>query len=172
MQFFTKEWYNLSQKTHFQLGLEEDKRAETFSEEFFQQVYRTKLNSWLETGREMAVLMNKPFNINKEMEEIHDKFSDNQEILKQVLPETILHQIADLRVFSLNIAARNIIETVTRYCEENERMVKEASKNYNKYLTEASPAMDQDIIKNFSFHDCTILKSIQNDNSLNIAPES
>ncbi|ODA39970.1 hypothetical protein DSBG_3261 [Desulfosporosinus sp. BG] len=35
MKYFTKEWYETCQKTSFHLSLEEDERAENFSEEYF-----------------------------------------------------------------------------------------------------------------------------------------
>jgi len=44
MKYFTKEWYELCQKTSFHLLLEEEKRAETFSEEYFQLLYLIFLN--------------------------------------------------------------------------------------------------------------------------------
>jgi hypothetical protein len=47
MKYFTKEWYELCQKTSFHLLLKEEKQAKTFSEEYFQQLYNTELNNWL-----------------------------------------------------------------------------------------------------------------------------
>ena len=38
MKYFTKEWYELCQNTTADLLLEEEKEAESFSEEYFQQL--------------------------------------------------------------------------------------------------------------------------------------
>lgn len=39
MKYFTKEWYELCQRTGFHFGLHADKRAESFSEDFFKKSY-------------------------------------------------------------------------------------------------------------------------------------
>lgn len=54
MKYFTKEWYELSQQTCFHLPLEEEKQAEACSEEYFQQLYNTELNRWLDLQEEVA----------------------------------------------------------------------------------------------------------------------
>ncbi|CAM5424688.1 hypothetical protein LSPH24S_08022 [Lysinibacillus sphaericus] len=51
MKYFTKEWHELCQKNNLHLHLEEEKQAETFSEEYFQQLYHIELNSWLTVAR-------------------------------------------------------------------------------------------------------------------------
>ena len=53
MKYFTKEWYELSQKTSFHLHLEEEKKAATFSEDYFQQLYNIELNNWLTLQEEI-----------------------------------------------------------------------------------------------------------------------
>ncbi|MGM0885228.1 MAG: DUF4085 family protein [Bacillota bacterium] len=179
MKYFTKQWYELCQKTSFHLGLEEEKQAETFSEEYFQQLYNTELNSWLNLQEEVASIMKnnetvntndnneyEPFNRDKAIEQFHDGFIYNQEYLKKELPETILKQIADKRVFTLNKATRTVINAVAKFCEDNERSVTATSENYRRYMEEASNTLDKDIIENFGFHDCTITKSVQKDMSL------
>lgn len=181
MKYFTKEWYELCQKTSFHLLLEEEKQAETFSEEYFQQLYNTKLNSWLNLQEEVASIMKnnetvntddnneyEPFNRNKVIEQFHEGFIYNQEHLKKELSEIILKQIADIRVFALDKATRTVINAVTKFCEENESFVTTTSENYRKYLEEASNTLNKEIIEKFGFHDCSIIKTVQNDMSLTL----
>lgn len=54
MKYFTKEWYETCQKTGWHLSLEEDKHAETFSEEYFQQLYHQKLKDHLSSQEEFS----------------------------------------------------------------------------------------------------------------------
>ena len=181
MKYFTKEWYELCQKTSFHLLLEEEKQAETFSEEYFQQLYNTELNSWLNLQEEVAsILINnetvntddnneyEPFNRGQAIEQFHDGFIYNQEHLKRELPETILEQIADLRVFALNKATRTVINAVTKFCEDNERSVTATGENYGKYMEGSSNTLEKRIIDKFGFHDCTIIKPVHNDMSLTL----
>lgn len=164
MKYFTKEWYELSQKTGFHLSLEEDKRAETYSEVFFQQIYGAKLQRWLHVQEEVAALMqnesNEPFHREQAAEQFQASFVYRQEYLRKALPETILNRIADLRVFALDIATRDVIQAVTRFCEENERSVRSTVEQYGAYYKEASKAMDKEIVYHFGFHDCIITKAI------------
>ncbi|MGE7839279.1 DUF4085 family protein [Lysinibacillus sp. NPDC093712] len=177
MKYFTKEWYELCQKTSFYLNLEEEKQAETFSEEYFQQLYNNELNSWLELQEEISSILEsndddqneyEPFNKNLAIKQFHDGFIYNKHRLKNELPETILNQIADIRVFALYKATRTVISAVTKFSEENERSVTATSAEYRKYFKEASSSFEKDIVENFGFHDCTIIKSVQHDRSLTL----
>lgn len=165
MKYFTKEWFELCQKISFHLNLEEEKKAETFSEEYFQQLYNSELINWLTLRKEIDSM---DFNKEEATEEFHDMFIVNQEILKNGLPETILEQIADLRVFALYKAIRKVINAVTEFCEENERSVKTIGENYRRYYKEASISFDREIVENFRFHDCTIINSVQNGTNLTL----
>jgi hypothetical protein len=173
MKYLTKEWYELCQKVSFHLPLEEEKQAETFSEAYFQQLYSAELNKWLHLQEEVASIMqangtNEPFNKDKETKQFHESNIYNQELLKKSLPETILNQIADLRVFSLNKATRDVINAVARFCEDNQRSVNTTIDSYRKFHTEAALSMDRETVKNFRFHDCGIIKSILNDKSVTL----
>ncbi|MDD9271774.1 DUF4085 family protein [Paenibacillus sp. GCM10023248] len=178
MKYFTKEWYELCQKTSFHLGLEEEKHAETFSEPYFQQLYNTELNSWLHLQEEISSIIEndeaafinnnhgyEPFNRAKSIEQFHESFNYNQEHLQRNLPAAILKQIADIRVFTLNKATRAVINAVTTYCEDNERSVKATIEDYRRYMREVSNTMDKEIINKFRFHDCTITNTVQEDKS-------
>lgn len=165
MKYFTKEWFELCQKTSFHLNLVEDQKAEVFSEEYFQQVYHNELMDWITLQEEMYKI---DFNKEETTEEFHNAFIVNQMILTKQLPETILEQIADLRVFALYKASRKVINTVTEYCEENRRSVKAIGEKYRSYYKEASASFDKEIVEDFRFHDCKVIKSIQNETNLTL----
>ncbi|MFJ7648448.1 DUF4085 family protein [Lysinibacillus sp. NPDC097279] len=176
MKYFTKEWYELCQKTSFHLNLEEEKQAETFSEEYFQQLFNYELNNWLELQEEISSILAtnddhneyEPFNRNLAIKQFHDGFIYNQHRLQNDLPETILKQIADIRVFALYKATRKVINALTKFCEQNERSVTATGAAYRKYFKEASLSFEKDIVEHFGFHDCTITKSVQHDMSLTL----
>ncbi|MFJ8459026.1 DUF4085 family protein [Lysinibacillus xylanilyticus] len=179
MKYFTKEWHELCQKNNIHLHLEEEKQAETFSEEYFQQLYHIELNSWLTVQEEIlksnetAIRDNdnnsyEPFNKEKGIEQFHDIFIHNLMYLKKQLPETIVKQIADIRVFTLDKATRNVINAVTQFCEENDGIVTTVIEDYKRYIKENSTLLDIEIDGGFSFHDCKIIKSIKNDKSLKL----
>ena len=178
MKYFTKEWYDLCQRTSFHLSLVEEQQAETFSEQYFQQLYNSELKSWIELQEEIASIMDTMETVNSEEHEpftreqailqFHDSFLFNQMWLQQELPETIVQQIADIRVFALNKATRSVINTVTEFCEENEKIVTSTSEEYRNYYKEASHSFGKEIVENFGFHDCTIKNSVQKGNSLTL----
>lgn len=181
MKYFTKEWHELCQKNNIHLHLEEEKQAETFSEEYFQQLYHIALNSWLTVQEEANLILKsnetakrdddnnyEPFNKEKGIEQFHDIFIHNLMYLKKQLPETIVKQIADIRVFTLDKATRNVINAVTQFCEENDRIVTTVIEDYKRYIKENSTLLDIEIDGGFSFHDCKIIKSNKNDKSLKL----
>ncbi|WP_088547163.1 DUF4085 family protein [Paenibacillus aquistagni] len=173
MKYLTKEWYELCQRTSFHLLLEEESQAETFSEAFFEQLYSSELNKWLHHQEEVASIMQangtiEPFNKDNEVIKFNDAFMYNQEHLKKSLPETILNQIVDLRVFTLTRASRKVINAVAQFCEDNQRVVDTTINNCMKYHKEASLSLDKEIVENFRFHDCRIIKSILNEKSITL----
>jgi len=84
MKYFTKEWYELCQKTGFHLSLEEETQAETFSEAYFQQLYNSELNNWLTLREEIDSV---DFSKEEATEQFHTSFIVNQARLKKGLPK-------------------------------------------------------------------------------------
>lgn len=181
MKYFTKEWYELCQQTSYHLSLEEDERATTFSEDYFQELYNKGLAEWLELQEEVALIMettefathegpikSEPFIKEQAIEQFQSSFHYNQLHLKEGLPESILKQVADIRVLALNRATRPVINAITQFCEGNEKAVTSAGEAYRKYYQEASSSIETEINKNFGFHDCTVMKAIENGKSLTL----
>jgi hypothetical protein len=214
MNYFTKEWYELCQKTGIHLILEEEEEAEAFSEEYFQQLYCHKLSEWLDLQKEMseitfedlypmelnaeylekniseaeiAVLKDsyqvarktakekyrplEPFDIEEQIKQFHEAFVYNQEHMKNVLPEELLESIADIRVFALEKASRQVIAAVTKLCEGNEKVVRRVNKEYEIYYKKvlaSLEAVDRAIFEEIKFHDCIIIDIKQTETSLSI----
>lgn len=168
MNYFTKKWYELCQKTDAHLLLEEDEQAESFSEEYFQQLYNKKLDEYLNIWEEVARISQNPFEKEKLSRQFQEGFINNQEHAKKVLPDEILEKIADIRVYALDKASHQVIEDVTRFCENNRNLVDRIIKEYNKYFKEALKSFDKDMVENIRFHDCLITDIKQTGHSLSI----
>lgn len=180
MKYFTKEWYELCQNTSFHLALEEEKQAETYSEEYFQQLYNAELQSWLDLQEEVASIMKDSESINtndntdylfdkeKGIKQFSDGFIFNQEQLKRKLPDAILKQIADLRVFTLNKATKEVINDVTHFCEGNRMSVAATGESYIRYIEKSSNILDKQIFEKLRFHDCKVTQLVQKDTTLTL----
>lgn len=90
MHYFTKEWYELCQKNSAHFGLEEDEKAEFFSEEYFQELYNQRLNERLILEEEIAehetvnvkrvYIEHKPLDSKKVTEDFKQALVHNQEL--------------------------------------------------------------------------------------------
>jgi len=88
MKYFTKEWYELCQKTCAHLLLEESKEAEQFSEEYFQALYQRKLSEYLFSQEEMSkVSFNDIFTAEIDPEFLEGVPKDKVEEIKRVVLE-------------------------------------------------------------------------------------
>jgi hypothetical protein len=168
MNYFTKGWYDLCQKTSAHLLLEEDEQAESFSEEYFQQLYNQKLTEYLNSWEEVANISHEPFNREIICKQFEEAFIYNQEHMKKILSEEILKMIADIRVYVLDKTSRQVINEVTRFCEENEKSVYRTIKKYDKYYKKSLESFDKDMVENIQFHDCLIIDIKETEQSLSI----
>lgn len=171
MKYFTKEWYELCQSISLHFLLEEEKQAESFSEEYFLKLYYVKLNDWINLQQQVALHMtehekiseentlNKPFEKEKAIEQFYNQFMHNQEYVKKALPYDILKEIADIRVFALNKASRKVINAVTKFCLENKHSVDRTMEQYRKYYRMAVQSFDKGMVESIRFHDCRIIKT-------------
>lgn len=160
MYYFTKEWYELCQKTSAHLGLEEDEKAESFSEEYFQELYNRKLKELQMTHEEIAPKI--------VAENFNQSIFHNQVHIKNILPEEILEKIADIRVFVLRKATRQVIEDVTHFCQENRKLMMRTIEDYQKYYKKALESLDKSVVEKINLHDCTVIGIEQTENSLTL----
>jgi len=109
-----------------------------------------------------------PFDREKETQQFYKRFTYNQEHIKSILPEQILEKIADIRVFALDKASKEVIDSVTKFCNDNEKLAKKASKDYETYCKKVFKYFDRNIVENINFHDCTIIDVKEGERSLSI----
>ncbi|QCT03000.1 hypothetical protein E6C60_2288 [Paenibacillus algicola] len=173
MKFLTKEWYELMQKTSYHLGLEEEPRAEKYSERLYEEVYSQELEKWLELHQQIDLLsqadeISQPLHADQEAVRFREIQLYKQEMFRRSLPSAILNQIADLRVFALEKASASVISALTQFCEENHQLVQKASEQYIAFLHSLSTAIERELLQNFSFHDCVITGVEQNEQAFTI----
>ncbi|TCT17207.1 uncharacterized protein DUF4085 [Natranaerovirga pectinivora] len=165
MKYLTKEWYGLLQKTGFHILLVEEKDAEIFSEDYFQRLYKQKLEEFYNIFREVALLQQIEFDQDQTSKQFEDTFIFNLEQIKRCLSQEILNKIPDIRVFALNKASKEVIKEVTQFCEENETLVESVRRKYQAYYKKALTVIDNNIIKNINFHDCVVKETRQTEDS-------
>ena len=208
MKYFTKQWYELCQKTGELLLLEESKEAECFSEEYFQSLYHEKLTGFLEDEQRMSSasfddlypaeldkeflegmtedeikaiqiayyeereeaqrdFKPEPYDPEKLIQQFQDAQVYNIEHVKKVLPAEILHEIADIRVFVLDKASKQIIQKVKAFCVRNEKAMEKTIREYREYEKSMGGKLDK-ILEGMRFHDCVIESLSMQDGAVEI----
>jgi hypothetical protein len=103
-------------------------------------------------------------------EEAIDQFTEayfaNLAYLKPLIPEAILREIADIRVFVLDRASRKVIEELKSFSEKNQILADKISENYQRYYQDAYG--DSDPMGDASFHDCKIVEAFQEKNEFTL----
>ena len=79
--------------------------------------------------------------------------------IKKNVPADILAQVADIRVLALHTASPAVLKAITAYCENNDRLVREAMDTYDReYDAYCAAHPDwKDPLKNVWLHDGVIL---------------
>lgn len=108
----------------------------------------------------------KSFNREEAIDQFTEAYFANLEYLKPLIPETILRQIADIRVFVLNRASREVIEELKCFSGKNQILKDEISKDYQTYYQEAYG--DSEPMGDASFHDCKIVEAFQEKNEFTL----
>ncbi len=107
MKYFTKEWYELCQKESYHFGIRADKRAETFSENYFEKLYKKAELAHL-------AMMERSYNVKfediypeefyfetmgdytpspEEIEEMRTEYYERREVAKKAFEE--MHRVFD-----------------------------------------------------------------------------
>lgn len=171
MRYMTKEWYETAQKTSYHLGLKVSKKAETYSECYFKELYKQKENEWLELWKNVYGISIKNAileEFNPEQEKLKHKqaLQRNVKSLREKIPEDILQNVADIRVLALQVASREVKQKITKYCKQNEKKVNIAiatyQKEYRKQFSEYEPAFASELF----LHDCTLLSCRKKGNDI------
>ena len=181
MKYCTKEWYQTMQNTSFHLLLKVSKKAEVFSEEYYQKLYAKKETEHLRMNQNALEVKfedifspeefptSEAFEFAREdfeqertkfdPEETKQKFREAQdyniELLKTSLPEEILAKVADIRVLALDVCTAEVKKLITKFCKNNEKEVELAFKKLAKAEQEQFGENPPEFT-NESFHDCEI----------------
>ncbi len=182
MKYFTKEWYKAMQNGGLHIGLLVINKAETFSEEYFQKVYKGQEKhqiefekSWYEMCNTDKIYANYNGTTSKERlkwrnqilanDKDYKAFLDEQKIvfyenykrilkdLEDNLPKEILSEIADIRLLALNRCTFKVKKLITKFCEENQKFVHESCEEYTKEHEKSFKNQNTEILRRLSFHD-------------------
>lgn len=194
MRYLTKQWYNKMQYAGLYIGLKVNKKAEEFSNEFYQQEYIKAKNKYIKYVADFIdyTKFKKIFleyidnqdnikeedielefkKVNEEMflgKSIDEHFDNNQkeiiERYKEVIPKNILNKVKDIRVLGLGYVSSEVYKLLKEYCDSNNKFVEDKLKEIEIVEKEQFKNESIDFLKT-SFHDCFILDVIKEQNDL------
>lgn len=80
-----------------------------------------------------------------------------QEVLKELLPEDIVKDVADIRVLALDHASCEISRRICSFCMAKENITFQTEQDYQAYYKSIEPLLPPKIKQNYGFHDCRIM---------------
>lgn len=188
MKYLTKEWYETLQKTDMWIALKTSKRAEIFSEEYYNYIYKKHLNEWVEFQKSILTIdiedvfpeykeseerykkirnyiNNKKLSFDeaKEREEFEKAHRSSIQQLKKKLPAEILNMVADIRVLAFCIVSNKVKKAITKYCKEQSKIEQEMIKDYEKYCRQPLKNCENKLIQDINLHDCLITNIVKED---------
>ena len=168
MKYFTKEWYALCLKTFLAELLEDDERAATKDEDYYNEVLKQRLGESLAMQDEIAKMSDEDVEIDiGEYETDYLRALDERiKELSAVIPKDILAEVADMRVFALNKATPAVHKKLRIYCDGAQRKVDETLKAYEDYYN--SVDVPSEIDDNLGFHDAVITSAEMKDGNLRL----
>ena len=168
VRYFTKEWYALCLKTFLAELLEDDERAATKDEDFYNEVLKQRLGESLAMQDEIAKMSDEDVEIDiGEYETDYLRALDERiKELSAVIPKDILAEVADIRVFALNKATPAVHKKLRIYCDGAQRKVDETLKAYEDYYN--SVDVPSEIDDNLGFHDAVITSAEMKDGNLRL----
>lgn len=173
------------QKTDLHLLLKANKKAEVFSEEFYQKLYSKKEAEQLNFDEEISnekfedLFDEDDFPSKEEYEQAREsfvpekfdpedtkrKFREAQEYnidrLKSDLPKEILDKVADIRVLAMDCCTEEVKRLIAKFCKENEKKMKRAFKELEQAERDAFGDEPSKFAKE-CLHDCEITAVEQN----------
>lgn len=191
MRYCTKDWFWTAQKTDIHLLLKVNKKAETFSEKFYRELYAKKLAERIAHDKDFSevtfddVYDEADFEDKAAFERARREYEppafdfeqtkrnfaswQRRDInhLRRTLPKEILDKTADVRVLALHVASAEVKRLIAAFCKENERRVRRAFKELEKAEIRAFGGKEN--LPEFcreSLHDCTITSCRKKGNDL------
>lgn len=120
MKYFTKDWYAACGLTGYHENMQVSKNAETFSEEYYHDLYLRRRRAFVKERKEEAEKNGAAFdkaNVEAEFQSAHEH---KTAMMQKRLPEEILKQVADVRVLALDIATKEVRHQLKEICEKSE----------------------------------------------------
>ena len=155
MKLLTKAWYQTMQDSGMGVMLQVDERAAECSEELFQAVWEEKLAEDLELRREMCAEFEEVFDEAQERQSFAEQHRWEMEYYRTRMPESILNQVADLRVLALGYCTEAVFRALKEYrawCETwTEKTMDEAWK------MRCSQGLESAFTGEHSLHDSVVL---------------
>lgn len=173
MNYFTKEWHKLCGQCAYQYDLDPSPSAKRKSEAYFQSLYAQKLEENLKAAEalaqmspeelagsaEEAVLRDyqaKPFDREAGTAQFKAEWEDTMAELSAVLPQSILDQVADLRVLALGVSTKEVKRDIARFCKQNEAKVEKANQDYADFLDRKAFRYPDELMEHYGFSECTV----------------
>lgn len=183
MRYYTKELQETIGKRLCYGLIKVSKKAESFDEKFFRELYNQKLDWMLESDKKMSEMKFEdlfpefdPFEFEDETayeqarrefkpvvfteewrrQNFAEQYRSRVRHLKSVLPEEILSKVADIRVLALDVASAEVKRLVTAFSKKYEREVRRVLKEFHK-AEEREFGGNFPEFYNISLHDCTVL---------------
>lgn len=172
MRYFTKEWFNREDLLYWPVRV--SAKAEVFSEEYFQALYKRKLGQWLVSMREAweeDVAEGReegPWNEVEERAYFERHFQNDIHTLQTSLPEEVLSMAADIRVLALRMGTRQVKTAIARCCRENEKRVEAPFKEYRRHLKKLQRKHSLPFLQHLKCHDGRIEEITEKNGCLEI----
>lgn len=167
MKYFTKEWYAACGVVGYHLDMQVSKNAETFSEEYYHDLYLRRRRAFVKERKEEAEKNNASFDKAAAEAEFQSAHETTVKTMQERLPKEILEQVADVRVLALDIATKEVRQQLKEICEKNEKQMNAVMKEYwEEYCPTVKDAVGEEIQKEFHFHDSRITAVEMKENQL------
>lgn len=167
MKYFTKEWYASCGVVGYHLNMQVSKNAETFSEEYYHDLYLRRRRAFVKERKEEAEKDHASFDKAETEAEFQSTHENIVKSMQERLPKEILEQVADVRVLALDIATKEVRQQLKEICEKNEKQMDAMLKEYwETYCPSVKEAVGEEIQKEFNFHDSRITAVEMKDDQL------
>ena len=141
MEYLLREWYESFHKGQIGKYVELAEEARSFSEEYFQELYKRKLEAWLDWLAKNAIeehWEDCSYSDSKRRAAFASNFQAGLGELERLLPAEVQKEIADLRVLALDVVSPEAAAVLERYrgecMQRNEEITKIRERNRALFL--------------------------------------
>ncbi|MBR2421766.1 MAG: DUF4085 family protein [Oscillospiraceae bacterium] len=157
MRYFTKQWYQTMQNSGADVGLVTDSNAQVFSEAYFKNIYRVQKQKWLKRRKKVCQWLNEPYDETKESYTFAAIYRAEKAKLIRTLPESILSQVADIRLLALKHCTEKVKEQITAFSRDCKEATEQSMSAY--FASAKIENTDASLLEMFSFHDETVISA-------------